>query len=550
MGKQIPRMKKASGSDAHDMKLEPAGAAPPDTKVTRSTATPSEDDPLWEQLGATRVSGDASDSSLNAPEVSASANFTRMSPTQVLGKDLKELGDFRLIRKLGEGAMGAVYKAEQVSFNRIVALKVLFPHVASNPKLVARLEREAEVMFQLEHPNIVQSYAYDVVDGFHCVAMEYISGQSMQKWLSQIERLPVGDAVRVTLECARALAYAHGQNMVHRDIKPDNILVTKRGTVKVADLGMVKVDDEEMSLTQTGHAVGTPWYMPLEQARNAKEIDGRSDIYALGCTLYAFLTGHPPFTGRTIVDVIQAKEMGTFPPARQSNADVPERLDLILAKMTAKLPKYRYQSCEELIKDLESLNLASPKLGFLAAQSIPNSTELEQYEAMGKTSVSTSAKARPEASPSGPVVDPNVWYVQTKLPDGGGATRKYTTAQLRKMLAEGTIKPTARVSHLEDQGFRALGTYKEFQGVALGDMAKKAADKNTSRFRNVLKEFDDDEREKEKETLERHGPAGQTTLQATRRYWIGIFLKVLPVGIGILTFLCILLYFAGFFSRS
>src|ERR1043166_4727140 len=116
---------------------------------------------------------------------------------------------------------------------------------------------------------------------------------------------------------------------------------------------MVKIGDEEMSLTQTGHAVGTPWYMPLEQARNAKEIDGRSDIYALGCTLYAFITGHPPFTGRTIVDVIQAKEMGTFPSARQTNKAVPERLDLIIAKMVAKQPKHRYQTCEDVIKDLE-----------------------------------------------------------------------------------------------------------------------------------------------------------------------------------------------------
>ena len=129
-----------------------------------------------------------------------------------------------------------------------------------------------------------------------------------------------------------------------------------------------RIDNEEMSLTQTGHAVGTPWFMPLEQARNAKEIDGRSDIYALGCTLYAFLTGRPPFMGRTIVDVIQAKEVGTFTPARQANSDVPERLDLILAKMTAKHPKNRYQTCEEVIKDIESLGLASEALTFLIGE--------------------------------------------------------------------------------------------------------------------------------------------------------------------------------------
>ncbi len=112
--------------------------------------------------------------------------------------------------------------------------------------------------------------------------------------------------------------------MVHRDIKPDNVLIDRTGVVKVADLGMVKTLDEDMALTQTGHAVGTPWYMPLEQAKNAKDTDGRCDIYALGCMLYCLLTGNPPFTGRTLVEVIQAKEVGTFAPARSSNPDVPE----------------------------------------------------------------------------------------------------------------------------------------------------------------------------------------------------------------------------------
>src|SRR6202043_2418806 len=112
--------------------------------------------------------------------------------------------------------------------------------------------------------------------------------------------------------------YAHELEVIHRDVKPDNVLITRQGEVKLADLGMVKMLDEDMSLTQTGHAVGTPWYMPLEQARNAKDTDGRCDIYALGCTLYACLTGQPPFVGRTIVDVIQAKERGSFAPARQA----------------------------------------------------------------------------------------------------------------------------------------------------------------------------------------------------------------------------------------
>jgi serine/threonine-protein kinase len=433
--------------------------------------------------------------------------------------------------------MGAVYKARQVSINgvildqpRTVALKILFPHVASNPKLVARLYREGEVMGSLDHPNIVQAYAIDEAEGCHYVAMEYVSGQSMQKWLNHLGRIPVADAVRVALDCAQALKYAHDRKMVHRDIKPDNILLTKTGMVKVADLGMVKVDDEEMSLTQTGHAVGTPWYMPLEQARNAKDIDGRSDIYALGCTLYAMLTGNPPFIGRTIVDVIQAKELGTFAPARQTNSNVPERLDLIMAKMTAKHPKYRYQNCDEVIKDLESLGLAAATLSFM--QQRPGGghggpdTPLPAKTSVVPVVVKTHAE--PElAEVAAPALDTDQWYVQMKMPDGEVVTRNYNTAQLQKMLSEGTMAFTARASHHPTESFRALATFKEFQGTALSKMSKKAADKNTAKYRGFYKRIEEDERRRAEK--EREANKEESALRANTRYWGGYVLLFGPL---------------------
>ncbi|HZZ80288.1 MAG TPA: serine/threonine-protein kinase [Gemmataceae bacterium] len=507
--------------------------------MAHETVTPIEDDAAWDVLGSTRVTDAGGENSASfGSGIGLPSNFTEMGTTKVLGKDIVTLGDFQLIKKLGEGAMGAVYKARQNSFNRAVALKILFPHVANIPKLVARLEREAQVMFELDHPNIVKSFAYDHTDGFHYVAMEYVSGQSMQKWMSQLGRIPVGDAVRVVLDCARALEYAHTLKLVHRDIKPDNILVHKTGAVKLADLGMVKIEDEEMSLTQTGHAVGTPWYMPLEQARNAKEIDGRSDIYALGCTLHAFLTGRPPFVGRTIVDVIQAKEVGTFPPARQTNSDVPERLDLIIAKMTAKLPKNRYQSCTELIRDLESLGLASKTLSFLVNK--PQRLPSEETEKLAKTMTTAAPmKSRADvdfAASAAPLQDLDTWYVQVKTPDGEVQTRKFSTAQLVKMVNEGTVAVTARASHSPTGSFRALSTYKEFQGLALGKMTRAAADKNTARTRGLLKRIEEEERKREAEENARKGEV-ETPFRANLNYWGGLFVKfVLPIaaGIGIL----------------
>jgi eukaryotic-like serine/threonine-protein kinase len=478
MGKKMSRAHQCSvvpGDGAH--KPRPSAGASSD-----EAALPAAGESSWEDLGSTRVvSGGVSVPGSNVPIVRGD-----MSP-------FPEVPDFQLLTKLGEGAMGAVYKARQISFDRDVALKVLFPHVASNPKLVDRLRREGRVMGRLDHPNIVQAYVVDEYQGSHYVAMEYVDGQSMQKWLGRVGRLTPADAVNVALACARALAYAHNNDVIHRDIKPDNILVTKSGIVKVADLGMVKTTDEDMSLTQTGHAVGTPWYMPLEQARNAKEIDGRSDIYALGCTLYCLLTGHPPFTGRTIVEVIQAKEQGTFPPARQFNAEIPERLDLLLAKMVAKLPKNRQQTCEEVVQNLEALQLAGASLQFVSGKGA----------AGPKVATPTPTGSSSDRTVITNESDPNLWYVVFKSADGKEVPRKYTTAQLEKMLGEGLVSGAAKASRTLQGTFRALATYKEFQSSAMVKLTKKSADKNTSRYRNIYKQIEEKEQRRDKKTLAR-----------------------------------------------
>jgi serine/threonine-protein kinase len=467
MGKKLPRSDHSGMMPGKDDKEAEPNTPPVEADDAEGSLS---EERSWEELGSTQIVGAEMPQAGSAPLIES-----------------RTLGDFQLIKKLGEGAMGAVYKARQLSFDRLVALKILFPHVANIPKLVERLYREGRVMGQLDHPNIVQAYAVDEVQGRHCVAMEYIDGHSMQRWLTRVNRLSPADAVHVILACARALAYAHQNGVIHRDIKPDNILVTRSGVVKVADLGMVKTFDEDMSLTQTGHAVGTPWYMPLEQARNAKEIDCRCDIYALGCTLYCLLVGNPPFTGRTIVEVIQAKELGTFPPARQFNQDVPERLDLVLVKMVHKHPKHRYQTCDELIKDLETLQIASKSLDFLTATAAPAS------KTVTPTPVDSSAEQTMVASQE----DPNQWFVVFKTSDGQSVTRKYTTAQLQRMLGDGTVNASAKASRTMQGIYRSLATYKEFNATALAKVTKKGADKNTARYRNLYKQIEEKEQKRE-----------------------------------------------------
>lgn len=327
--------------------------------------------------------------------------------------------DFKLIQKLGEGAMGAVWKAYQVSARRTVALKVILPHLAKTDRLVERFYLEARTLGLLDHPNLTMAYAVAEEHGSHYCAMEYVDGRSLQAWLADMGCLPVRDALFVIRACARGLGYAHDLGLVHRDIKPANILITRAGQVKVADFGVVKhLDDDlaispsgaesgpwyrmptphvleagfdnpdsraaEPALTRTGIGMGTPFYMPLEQIYDAKHTDCRSDIYALGCTLYCLLVGHPPFHDPTLAKLVQAQALGDFPPARHYNPSVPERLDQIIEKMVAKFPRDRYQSCADVIKDIEALGLASDKLGFIAAAKAdsqdlaPKEAELER----------------------------------------------------------------------------------------------------------------------------------------------------------------------------
>jgi serine/threonine-protein kinase len=276
------------------------------------------------------------------------------------------LGDFRMVRKLGEGGMGTVYLARQVSQPRDAAVKVLFKHLAALPTFLQRFEREARLMAQLDHPHLIACYEVGQQYGMHYLAMEYLSGGSLDGWLTRLGKFAFRDAVHVVLACARALEYAHGQNLVHRDIKPDNILLGADGVVKLADLGLAKARDDDNSLTQTGTGAGTPLYVAPEQARDAKRADARSDIYSLGVLFYQLLAGQPPFTGQSLIELLQAKEKGAFLPLRKAASTVPVQLESIVARMMAKDPDQRYQSCTEIVEELSWPGLASPSLTFFS----------------------------------------------------------------------------------------------------------------------------------------------------------------------------------------
>ena len=394
------------------------------------------------------------------------------------------LGDFELGKKLGQGGMGAVYLARQISLDRPVALKLLSKELAKKPGFVERFIREARSMAKLDHVNAVKAYAADTASGQHYVAIEFIDGSSMQKWMDQLGKLSIPDAVHIILRCADALRVAHDLNMIHRDIKPDNILLTKKGIVKVADFGLAKViDDEDMSMTQSGTGLGTPLYMAPEQARDAKSTDKRTDIYALGVTFYYFVTGKLPFSGDSVVKLIMAKEAGKYDNARKLNREVPEKLDLIIDKMIQKDKNHRYPTCDEFIRDLEPLGLESPSLSFIeggealatrrttAPAGTGTSSPKVNLSAIGKTSADVVLEAAEKMAAK----DQVLWYVKHTNPKGQVVISKMTAVQIQQMIKGELLDLKATTRRGEKGDFQPLAQFSEFEDFVKKRLAKASA---------------------------------------------------------------------------
>ncbi|RME71064.1 MAG: serine/threonine protein kinase, partial [Planctomycetota bacterium] len=267
--------------------------------------------------------------------------------------ELRQLGDFVLERKIGQGGMGEVYLAHQVSLDRTVAVKVLPRSLASQENFIERFQREAKAAANLIHPNVIQIYSIGVEQGTPYFAMEYVEGEDLAQRLKRQGRLGYEEAVDIVAGVANALACAYEKNIVHRDIKPSNIMIDKNGVVKVMDFGLAKAThgQEGLNLTQSGMIMGTPNYMSPEQARG-EPLDCRSDIYSLGVVFYELLAGRLPFVADTPAALIYKHAYEDPPPIEQINPDVPPFLAEIVTRMLAKDPAARYQNPKALLLDL------------------------------------------------------------------------------------------------------------------------------------------------------------------------------------------------------
>jgi eukaryotic-like serine/threonine-protein kinase len=264
---------------------------------------------------------------------------------------------YTIEKKLGQGAFGAVFKATSAKTQQIVALKTIKPQLVSSEKDVQRFFRESDTGRQLVHPNITQIFDAGESKGIYFIAMEYIDGREVSKLIEEYGRLDVGYSMRVIIQIANALQHAFERGIVHRDIKPDNIMVNTQGVAKLVDFGLAKSFTQagQSGLTAPGEGMGTLAYMPPEQLDNALNADQRSDIYSLGATLYHMLSGNRPFNEKTTRSFIM-KILNSMPtPIRTINAAVPQQLDDIINRAMAKSPTDRYQTPKDMEAELRAL---------------------------------------------------------------------------------------------------------------------------------------------------------------------------------------------------
>ncbi|MBS2036762.1 serine/threonine protein kinase [bacterium] len=265
------------------------------------------------------------------------------------------VGNFEILGPIGRGAMGNVYRARDKHLHRSVALKVLNSQLFNDPEFMERFLREARAIAQLEHPNVVRLYEFGLHEGVHFMAMELLPGGSLGDQLSAGKVFVESEALMLAMGAAAGLGAAHAAGIIHRDVKPDNLMLTDKNLIKIVDLGIARRDQDESSLTQTGSYVGTPDYVSPEQIQGVKDINGQADIYSLGITLYHMVTGKTPYGGGTMRKCIMGHLKEPLPDPRHLSPNLSEGFVKLLNQMTAKERNQRCADMQSVRKQLKAL---------------------------------------------------------------------------------------------------------------------------------------------------------------------------------------------------
>ncbi|HKU57358.1 MAG TPA: Stk1 family PASTA domain-containing Ser/Thr kinase [Gaiellaceae bacterium] len=326
-------------------------------------------------------------------------------------------GRYRIQRKLGAGGMADVYLAEDQELGRRVAIKILNGRHANDDQFIERFRREAKNAAALNHPNIVSIYDRGEAEDTYYIAMEFLDGRTLKELIVGRGAAPINVAIEYARQILSALRFAHRHGIVHRDIKPHNVLVDSEGRVKVTDFGIARAGTSQM--TETGSIVGTAQYLSPEQARGG-EVDPRSDLYSLGVVLYELLTGKTPFDGETPVEIAM-KHLSTAPkPPSKLRPDVPPELDMVVLRALAKNPEDRYQSADEMEADLDRVARGAG----VAAATVDTATQvLRRPSTLGATEAATAATMIAPAPPARTRVAPAAVVEEEEIEERGGPER-------------------------------------------------------------------------------------------------------------------------------
>jgi serine/threonine protein kinase len=350
------------------------------------------------------------------------------------GPALQSVGNYDLVERIAEGGMGTVYKGKHRLTGQIVAIKVVSPHMTGNQVLLKRFEQEYMAAKQLNHPNIVKALEFGDAGSTPYLVMEFVDGQSLGKKIEREGKMAERDAVKLIAQVAQGLHRAHKERLIHRDVKPDNILVSHDGQAKLADLGLVKEVETDLNLTRTGRGLGTPHFMAPEQFKNAKNVDQRCDVYSLGATLYMMVTGEMPFRSSGPLDAYMKKIDNKLIPPRDLNPSLSERLDWAIRRAMSADPDQRPATCREFVEDLTGRSTRKIV--------VPNNNTAVQID---------------------------VWFLVYKDDEGVQHTVKGTTGAIRRSLKEGLLGDASniRASRSKESGFEGLRTFPEFRDLVV-----------------------------------------------------------------------------------
>lgn len=300
--------------------------------------------------------------------------MTRLREMAQAERSSLKIPGYRFLGKLGSGAMATVHKARQISLDRTVAIKILPPKFTSNPQFIERFYAEGRAAAQLNHPNIVQAYDVGKSGDTHYFVMEFVEGTTVYDDIVKRKRIPEDDAIDITIQIAEALLHAHERGLIHRDVKPKNIMIMRPagsasstagfsagGIVKLADMGLARaISDTEAAEAEAGKAFGTPYYISPEQIRGELKITPAADIYSLGATLYHMVTGQVPFDGKNPSSVMHKHLKAELVPPDHVYQKLSAGLSEVIEMMMAKDPKARYRNCRDLLADLRAVRAKQP----------------------------------------------------------------------------------------------------------------------------------------------------------------------------------------------